>query len=677
MYRLTKDWREQSELDDSDEDNLMGARPYMNIQGKPKGVEGLIRINNPNRPSQDDTSDSDDDNSDNEDLATKIENSLMQSPTREERDRRDKEKKEKRAEQLRQIRSQQQAPQQESQVDKSNLCIECEDTPGQVRCEQCGEIYCDLCFKSQHRKGNRSQHRFEKIEIAQLSQQNQSQESTKTTDSKSEKTTSSSSSIDLSVDVSPEDYAKYKEALLDRCKFTPIRLNQKERKFLRLVESALNVSEYTDKIDILSYKSKAERITEQLEDICATLLGLVVACDYKMGQTMVNQKSYKDNEEFFQSLFEIARRYKITNPEKMRTDYGKLLYLLQDSVYKEITTRMGFTMVRSIKTVYTVLEAANLLSILDDPTMLLATTEVIENENLSRSDIETLIKRKEVAIDTISKKHAKAEFGQDDIKQVIYSIADNNTFLAYNRDPVDKMIEYLSKYFSPKKIEKPDFSLEINYGRGGARLSHSHDRQYYYVMQSLHLWRGIMHDMFKLWLTAELDLLDEQNYYRLRDTGQGLNRVQDAPRIYKLIAKILSKTQQKVGGWVGSSVIHLGDHNVPNAFMFIDKYTQVPRILAPIVRVIQRLDEIVQDPGLKDYIEENFGGVDECRKEILTDFFKHGFDGSGADNFFDAGSCIDGRLTSAWNWCSKIEKKRYYHVFKLAGFSGFDGEFQK
>ena len=29
--------------------------------------------------------------------------------------------------------------------------------------------------------------------------------------------------------------------------------------------------------------------------------------------------------------------------------------------------------------------------------------------------------------------------------------------------------------------------------------------------------------------------------------------------------------------------------------------------------------------------------------------------GSGADNFFDAGSCIDGRLTSAWNWCSKLE----------------------
>ena len=51
----------------------------------------------------------------------------------------------------------------------------------------------------------------------------------------------------------------------------------------------------------------------------------------------------------------------------------------------------------------------------------------------------------------------------------------------------------------------------------------------------------------------------------------------------------------------------------------------------------------------------------------MGDFFKHGFDGSGADNFFDAGSCIDGRLTSAWNWCSTLEKKRFFHVFLLTG----------
>ncbi len=32
-----------------------------------------------------------------------------------------------------------------------------------------------------------------------------------------------------------------------------------------------------------------------------------------------------------------------------------------------------------------------------------------------------------------------------------------------------------------------------------------------------------------------------------------------------------------------------------------------------------------------------------ARQDILVDFFRSAFDGSGADNFYDAGSCIDGR----------------------------------
>lgn len=48
-------------------------------------------------------------------------------------------------------------------------------------------------------------------------------------------------------------------------------------------------------------------------------------------------------------------------------------------------------------------------------------------------------------------------------------------------------------------------------------------------------------------------------------------------------------------------------------------------------------------------------GRDHLRYDVilivqpLVNFFRGAFDGSGADNFYDAGSCIDGRLTSAWN----------------------------
>ena len=41
-------------------------------------------------------------------------------------------------------------------------------------------------------------------------------------------------------------------------------------------------------------------------------------------------------------------------------------------------------------------------------------------------------------------------------------------------------------------------------------------------------------------------------------------------------------------------------------------------------------------------------------------------------------SCLvfcPGRLTSAWNWCSKLEKNPFYRVYMMAGFQGFDGSF--
>lgn len=52
--------------------------------------------------------------------------------------------------------------------------------------------------------------------------------------------------------------------------------------------------------------------------------------------------------------------------------------------------------------------------------------------------------------------------------------------------------------------------------------------------------------------------------------------------------------------------------------MFIDKYTQVSRILQPVVSVLDKIPTIVKEtPRLKVYIDTEFGGVDLLRMEIL------------------------------------------------------------
>ena len=76
-------------------------------------------------------------------------------------------------------------------------------------------------------------------------------------------------------------------SFLERSKYIPLRLQSEERRLLRLLEAALSVSEYTDKVDIINWKSKTSRIHAQIKDICAILSGLVVAQDYKKGQRLV------------------------------------------------------------------------------------------------------------------------------------------------------------------------------------------------------------------------------------------------------------------------------------------------------------------------------------------------------------------------------------------------------
>lgn len=124
--------------------------------------------------------------------------------------------------------------------------------------------------------------------------------------------------------------AQVGEWFVERARYIPLRLSLPERKFLRLLEAALTVSEYTDKIDTIGFGlSKAKRIVHQIRELCAIMSGLLLSADYKRGQELFTDRDFQANAEFYQTVFELGRRHKIMNPDKMRTTYGKLIYLLQ------------------------------------------------------------------------------------------------------------------------------------------------------------------------------------------------------------------------------------------------------------------------------------------------------------------------------------------------------------
>ncbi|TFK99154.1 hypothetical protein BDV98DRAFT_511020 [Pterulicium gracile] len=570
------------------------------------------------------------------------------------------------------------------------FCVECEDQPAEVLCETCEDQFCEVCFSAQHRKGSRKRHTVKPLVSVDKKAQNANGSSNAGTstmevdedeeDDEEEwqgiappPKLSVAESTAISLRAQPSIGSKVGDWFVERSKYIPVRLSLTERKYLRLLEAALSVSEYTDKIDTLGFSmSKPKRIVHQIREICAILSGLVLSADYKQGQELFTDRDFAANEEFYQQIFELGRRHKIMNPDKMRTTYGKLIYLLQDSQSPQIQDMLGLKLIKPIKTVHSVLESHSALELLREDIVTVATMEIY-SDGRSRRDIQKDIKNKERAIETLASRYERNGLSQESIRQCLYSIGDNHNFLRVNRDPCEKMIDYLKQYFHATKALDSKTSLTIRSGKGGARLSHDHSKQYSYVLQSLTLWREILHDMFHLWYLAESDLLSENVPYRLRDTGQGLNRVQACPKTSRMMHTILNNAQRSVGHWIGSSVIHMGDHNVPNTLMFIDKYTQIYRILLPICHTLSRIQGLTDKPALASYLDDEFGSADNAIREILADFFRHAFDGSGADNFFDAGSCIDGRLTSAWNWCSSIEKKRYYPVFLLTGFVGFDG----
>jgi len=288
------------------------------------------------------------------------------------------------------------------------------------------------------------------------------------------------------------------ENMTERAKYIPLRLTYEERKSLRMVTAAIGVSDYTNSCDVV-FKSKAKRNHTMLQYIVAFLSGIVAASNYEKGQEVLKDRNFEPHEEMLRDVLEIARRYKITNPEKMRSEYGKLVLLMQDAVSPEMRELLGVDINKPIKTVYALLESKGGLGMLQDPALGTATQEILP-ENKDKYTIQNEIKRKEKAAAEVVRRHARGHLKEEDVRHCLYSIGDNNSFLNSNRKPILDCIGLLQQFFSTRA---GDSSLAIDIGQDGARLSHDHEMQYNYVLQSLHLWAAIIEDTFRfvaVWL---------------------------------------------------------------------------------------------------------------------------------------------------------------------------------
>ena len=128
-------------------------------------------------------------------------------------------------------------------------------------------------------------------------------------------------------------------------------------------------------------------------ETAASTNGQVIAQDYRKGQKMVAERNFQDNASFFQvraaaevrsihmrtegsegnagsparrvlvatfnsstaaaqDVFEVGRRFRIMNPDRMRSTYGLLMYMLMDSAEATIQELLEFKCVRPLRTVY-------------------------------------------------------------------------------------------------------------------------------------------------------------------------------------------------------------------------------------------------------------------------------------------------------------------------------------
>jgi hypothetical protein len=177
--------------------------------------------------------------------------------------------------------------------------------------------------------------------------------------------------------------------LLELCTWIPLRLTEEERGLLQLLDGALQISEYTDKVDVArndhgwgqgrGYRGEDAMLGE-MKEFCQLVVGLYVAGDLKRASSEVAERASPfEFGDMLRNVFEVGRRYKIQNPTKMRTTYGKLMHILMDAVQPDMAREIRGSVFCPTQSVHSLLrpfgaEAAEAL--LRDPDLLVAVSPI-------------------------------------------------------------------------------------------------------------------------------------------------------------------------------------------------------------------------------------------------------------------------------------------------------------
>ncbi|KAA6380948.1 MAG: hypothetical protein EZS28_023526, partial [Streblomastix strix] len=279
------------------------------------------------------------------------------------------------------------------------LCSECDDHPSTINCFNCHDIFCSECFQALHKKGNKKNHSTEQIkqQLPEALIQQTPSESPSPVPSPSQEVIKKKVAKSA---VAAKHILDNRQPWPIRAQYIPLRLTNSEQKEREFVEAALNVSEYTDKVDVIDWRSnKKQEMIDGIKEIMNIIQGLVISTNYKVGQDLITTKNAAKQHKFFQHMFEVGRRYKIINPDKMRDTYGKLIFALMDAQIQDVQRGIGMKCVSEVETVAKLAQNLGIDSIFRDPLLDIATSVIYANQ--SREQIRDQIRAKDEAVNRL------------------------------------------------------------------------------------------------------------------------------------------------------------------------------------------------------------------------------------------------------------------------------------